>query len=138
MHFEVFSKLRLVERMFMNQYNTELLPYGFTVGHWGLLRYLVTKGEATFAEAAAVLHVENPTLTPIAQKLVEKQLIEIVTGADRRQKVMRVSELGKAKYDQIYPVALSLLTELLEGISEEHQQIFLQSLEQVYSNIVKK
>lgn len=136
--FNLFSTLRLVDRLSLNHYTQVLLPHGLNVNQWGLLRYLVENGETTFSEAAAAWHLENPTLTPIAQKLIEKNFIAIEIGTDRRQKLMKVTEQGKKQYEQIKSIVAMQLDEMLEGVTVDEQNQFLDILERMYLNIMKR
>ncbi|MEO4055009.1 MarR family transcriptional regulator [Solibacillus sp. CAU 1738] len=132
-----FLSLKLVQRQYAYQMTETLMPHKVTELQWGLLRYLVEIGPATFSEIAAFWQVEKPTITPVAQKLLEQSFIEVQLGQDKRQKTMVITELGIAKYKEIKVDVDMWLTHLTEGITEQELAQGLAVFEQLQHNLKK-
>lgn len=133
-----FSKVALTHRIYNNQLQEELMPFGITVTQWALIRYLKNNGQATFSDVADYWQVEKPAITPIAQKLAARELISISSGSDKRQKFMFLSEKGQALHQTIMKTTDQLLEELLEGISQEERDVAEKALEKLLSNLKRR
>ncbi|EJL27876.1 MarR family winged helix-turn-helix transcriptional regulator [Brevibacillus sp. BC25] len=133
-----FSKVAFTHRMYNNQLQEELLPFGITVTQWALIRYLKNNGSATFSDVADYWQVEKPAITPIAQKLAAREIISISSGADKRQKIMYLSEKGEALHKTIMEATDPFLEEILEGISPEERDAAAAALEKIIMNLKRR
>ncbi|WP_342598278.1 MarR family transcriptional regulator [Psychrobacillus sp. FSL H8-0483] len=136
--YSFFSKLKLIHRPYSNQTNEVLLPNELSEIQWGLIRYLSEIGPSTFTDVAAYWGVEKPSVTPIAQKLVEQEIIYISPGIDKRQKVMHLSPKGMEKYEQGKEAMYLFQAQLLEGVSQEEIKVAEQVLEKVRANLLRR
>ncbi|WP_436710479.1 MarR family winged helix-turn-helix transcriptional regulator [Brevibacillus formosus] len=116
----------------------ELLPFGISVTQWALIRYLKTNGPANFSDVADYWQVEKPAITPIAQKLSVRELISILSGADKRQKIMYLSEKGETLHKTIMEATDPFLEELMEGISQEERDAAAIVLEKLIMNLKRR
>ncbi len=103
-----------------------------------MLRYLVESGPAMLSEVAAYWQVERPTVTPIAQKLYEREIIFVSPGEDKRQKVMHVSGQGLSLYNEVKRSMDAFQDELLEGMTDKERQIANGVLEKLLVNLMKR
>ena len=130
-----FTTLKLISRPYSNRMQDLLLPFGLTEVQWGLIRFLYEEGPSTFTDIATYWRVEKPSVTPIAQKLIEQELIYIGTGQDKRQKVMHLTSNGVQKYKETKQIVDTLQKNLLTGITEQERQITEQVLEKLLVNL---
>ncbi|NRS46495.1 MarR family winged helix-turn-helix transcriptional regulator [Brevibacillus sp. HB2.2] len=133
-----FSTVAFTHRVYNNQLQEELLPFGISVTQWALIRYLKDNGPATFSDVADYWQVEKPAITPIAQKLAAREMISILTGADKRQKIMCLSEKGEALHKTIMEATDPFLEELMEGISQEERDAAATVLEKLIMNLKRR
>ena len=136
--YSFFSKLKLVSRSYSNQLHQELAPYNITEVQWGLIRYIYESGPSTFTDVAAYWQVEKPSITPIAQKLIEQELIHVLSGKDKRQKVMHLTTKGVEKYDQLKQVIDSFQEEMVEGITSEERGILERAFGELFKSLRKR
>ena len=130
-----FTSLKLISRPYSNRMQDLLLPLGLTEVQWGLIRILQEHGPSTFTDVASYWKVEKPSVTPIAQKLIEQELVSIGTGNDKRQKVMHLTKLGVEKYVEAKQIVEAFQQDLLNGISEQEREITVRVLEKLLVNI---
>lgn len=133
-----FIKFQIAYRSFSNQLHDVLLPYGLTANQWGLIRYLFESGPATFSDVANFWQVEKPTITPTAQKLIEREYIYILPGMDKRQKMMHLSDRGIEMYKKIKQSIEIFQEDLMEDIPKEERKIAVKIMDQLMTNLRKR
>lgn len=91
------------------------------------------------SELAQELGIENATLVPLINRLVEQQLVErVLTDQDKRKRLLVATEQGMALYHQVKAVADSLREEILSVISPEEQAQTRRVLEKLLIEVEKK
>lgn len=91
------------------------------------------------SELAQELGIENATLVPLINRLVEQQLVErVLTDQDKRKRLLVATEQGMALYHQVKTVADSLREEILSVISPEEQAQTRRVLEKLLVEVEKK
>lgn len=91
------------------------------------------------SELAQELGIENATLVPLINRLVEQQLVErVLTDQDKRKRLLVATEQGMALYHQVKTVADSLREEILSVISREEQAQTRRVLEKLLIEVEKK
>jgi len=133
----MFAKFKILQRPYANGLLQVLSPYQMSEAQWGLIRYLSEVGPATNSEIALYWSVEKPSVTSLAQKLIDQHLIYVVYGTDKRKKVMHLTEEGIVKYQQLKKEVHAFQTSLLEGITEEECETVEKVLEKLQQNIRK-
>ncbi|MEH6942728.1 MarR family winged helix-turn-helix transcriptional regulator [Bacillus sp. JJ722] len=136
--YSFFSKIALVRRIYTNRLQEKLNLHGVTTTQWALIRYLKDNGSSTLSDVADFWHVEKPSITPIVQKLVAQEIIIILSGEDKRQKIMKLSEKGISLYQLIKQTTDVFLEKIMEGITQEEREIAEQSLNQLFVNLQKR
>ena len=134
----MFSQFRLFHRPYLFHLQQVLLPYQITETQWALLRRLHEEGPATFSDIALYWGVEKPSITPIAQKLIEQKWIYIVAGEDKRQKLMHLTGEGITKFNELQPVVEKFQQELLVDITDEERKIVEKVFDRLQVNISKR
>lgn len=134
----LMSQIRLIARLYMNGLTELLLPYNYTPRQWGLLRLLVEEGDMTLSQVASIWQIEKPTLTPVVQNLIERELITIQAGSDKRQKIMVITEQGKAEYFNIHKIVSPYIEELFQDIDEDEIASLEKGLNQINNNMERR
>lgn len=132
----MFAKFKILQRPYANGLQEVLSPFQMSEAQWGLIRYIYEVGPATNSEIALYWSVEKPSVTALAQKLIDQQLIYVVYGTDKRKKVMHLTENGIAKYQQLKEAVHTFQSSLLEGITKEECEIVEKVLEKLQQKIL--
>lgn len=91
------------------------------------------------SELAPRLGVEGATVVTMVDRLVKIGLVRrIPTPADRRKKLLVVTDEGKARYEKVRPEADALGKEILEDVNARDMQVAMLVLEKVYNATEKR
>ena len=107
--------LRKAMRVMNRVYDLHLLPEEINAGQFSLLRTIFLLGQTTNKELQGLLSMEQTTLTRNLKPLVRDQYIQAIPGADKRQRLLSLTDQGQLKYS-----AASILWE------QAQQQVELQ------------
>ncbi|MDP9603464.1 MarR family transcriptional regulator [Variovorax sp. NFACC27] len=110
---------------------TRLVEGGFGITHreWGMIGMLAQIGEITSSAFAERLQLDRVRTSRGLRSLSEKKLVERRRDADDGREVhVRLSATGRELCDALFPRIARLNMDLLEGIDEEHLDIFLECL----------
>ncbi len=133
-----FSKLRLIQRPYTNQLNEVTQEFQLSSVQWALLKYISEHGEATFSDVAIYWQVEKPSITPIAQRLIDLGLLYVAAGKDKRQKFMHLTEKGQSKYVEMKLEVDQFQDELIEDIPIEELLIAESLLDKIHRNLKRR
>jgi MarR family transcriptional regulator, transcriptional regulator for hemolysin len=133
-----FHQLLMLYRPFENRLNLELGKHHLYRAQWSILYYLSNYGSATLVELSNYLGVEKPTVTRTITRLEEMDYVEHVPGKDRREKRMRLTELGRRIYKDVRVTVDEFEQDILNGISEDDQLEAIRIMEEIRNNILNK
>lgn len=125
-------------RPFESQLNQELGKHGLHRAQWTILYYLVNEGSATLVELAHYQRVEKPTMTRTVSRLEELGYVEHFPGKDRREKRMQLTAEGAKVYEKVRLTVDAFEQEILNGIPEETQQLIIDSMKMIRTNLIHK
>lgn len=93
---------------------------GLYPGQDALLKLLDERGKLTMGEAATALSIQPPTVTKMVNRLSAAQLVrtEVMEG-DRRKISVSLTDIARAKINEIESIWQELETEALEHISPQ-------------------
>ncbi|ETP67101.1 MarR family transcriptional regulator [Planococcus glaciei] len=128
----------LLYRPFEHHLNIELGKHGLYRAEWTILYYLANNESATLVELAQYQRVEKPTMTRIIRSLEESGFIEHIPGKDRREKPMKLTELGKKVYAEVRVTVDRFEQDILEGISEEQQLEAIEVMNAIRNQLISK
>lgn len=77
------------------------------------------------------LHVEAPTVTRTVSRLEKNGWVERIQGDDKREKVVKMTEEAKIKYDDIQLKMKEFEEEMLSVFEERDKKIFQRLLSQL-------
>ncbi|MCD1162511.1 MarR family winged helix-turn-helix transcriptional regulator [Peribacillus frigoritolerans] len=132
-----FQQLLLLYRPFENNLNIQLNKHDLHRAQWSILYYLNNYGSATLVELANYQSVEKPTITRTISRLEELGYVEHVPSKDKREKRMRLTELGKKVYSEVRVTIDRYEQEILKGITEEEQLAAIRIMGEIRNNIIK-
>ncbi|UYZ01750.1 MarR family transcriptional regulator [Peribacillus frigoritolerans] len=132
-----FQQLLLLYRPFENNLNIQLNKHDLHRAQWSILYYLNNYGSATLVELANYQSVEKPTITRTISRLEELGYVEHVPSKDKREKRMRLTELGKKVYSEVRVTIDQYEQEILKGITEEEQLAAIRFMGEIRNNIIK-
>jgi DNA-binding MarR family transcriptional regulator len=132
-----FQQLLLLYRPFENNLNIQLNKHDLHRAQWSILYYLNNYGSATLVELANYQSVEKPTITRTIARLEELGYVEHVPSKDKREKRMRLTELGKKVYSEVRVTIDQYEQEILQGITEEEQLAAIRIMSEIRNNIIK-
>jgi DNA-binding MarR family transcriptional regulator len=105
------SRLRMLARGMSRLYDQHLATVGLKTTQYALLAK-VARGALPVAELAARAGAERTTLTRNLKPLIEARWVVLVAGADSRQRIVTLTDAGRAKLAQAYPAWRSAQSEI--------------------------
>jgi DNA-binding MarR family transcriptional regulator len=85
-------------------YDQALSGVGLRVTGYSIMSRLAEEGPLSVTELAGRLAMERTTCTREVAPLVEAGLVESTVGADRRRRLLRLTDLGARKRAEAYPL----------------------------------
>jgi DNA-binding MarR family transcriptional regulator len=92
------DRLRKLARRLTQRYDDSLAPTGLRLTQFSLLAHLVHGGPAAMSALADRLEMDRTTLTRNLKPLLDAGLIAMGPGRDARERVVRISEGGRATW----------------------------------------
>jgi DNA-binding MarR family transcriptional regulator len=97
------ANLRRTARAVTRMYNQELRATGLELTQFTLLMALNLTGETTQGNLGKLLALDTTSLTRMLRFLTKRGWIGVKTGADRRQRLLRLTPSGRQKLEQSRP-----------------------------------
>lgn len=132
---DFFKLYSLVHRPLTNFLNGILEKHELSSSYWRLLRVLENGESKNFRDITKELIVEKPAVTKFIKKLSDLEMIEIHSGHDKREKMVKLTQHGKDKMAEIRSELNPFLENLLEGLSQEQIDHAIEVLDTVRKNI---
>lgn len=93
-------KLRQVQRRVSQRYDRALAPSGLKTTQYSLLSHVIKLGPLRPGTLARAMAMDASTLTRNLRPLVDAGWVALGAGADRRSRLVRITEAGLAKRAQ--------------------------------------
>ena len=121
-------------------FNKRLEKHGVTRIQWTALYFLLkTPHPMGQKELSSLMNIKESSLVRLLDRMARDGLIQRVENtADRRMKYVMLSDSGRAKAIELYPLGKEFSDLLLKGVSDEEVAIFQQVLRKMLQNINKK
>lgn len=100
-----------VSRAVVAAYDPALAPFGFTGHQFNLMMTLANMGPMNVGAIADALDMDASGVPRAVRPLADDGLISVVPGADRRQRVLSLAVLGRARLDPATPAWLRVQEE---------------------------
>ena len=133
-----FQRYLRLYRPLITTLNELMSPYQLTYSLWQVIFYIKNNGASTLVDISNYYSVEKPTITRRVHRLEELQIVRQIPGQDRREKVIRLTELGEEIYTECRKKITELENRVMQGIANEEQMITFQTLPIIHDNILKE
>jgi DNA-binding MarR family transcriptional regulator len=97
------NALRQASRAVSRLYDEELRGVGLRTTQYSLLRVLARVGQVRQGDLSALASLDETTLTRNLRPLTDAGWVAVRSGADRREKLLTLTEAGTAKLAQARP-----------------------------------
>ncbi len=113
--------------------------FGLSIPEWRVIAVLAKRPGLSATEVAQRTAMDKVAVSRAVSSLLDDGRIQRDTdGDDRRKSVLRLSEAGRAVYDEVAPKALAYEQKLLDTLRPEERQALdrlLARMEQVTENL---
>ncbi|MEM6845021.1 MAG: MarR family transcriptional regulator [Bacteroidota bacterium] len=110
--------------------------FGVTVDQWMVLKQLYVRSDLNQSELAEATYKGMPTLTRIVDLLCSKGLAQrIADPQDRRRCQVHLTDIGKAKVEEMKPKVSEIRKEAWKGLKPEDFDHFQYTLNKIYQNL---
>jgi DNA-binding MarR family transcriptional regulator len=112
----VLRHVSRTSRAVISAYDPALAPHDLTGHQFNLMMTLAEKGPLSVGALADALGMDASGVPRAIRPLTEKKLIAVVAGADRRRRMLSVTDAGRARLTQSLPAWRGVQAELMEAI----------------------
>ena len=114
-----------------NLYDAILAPSGLRVMQFSLLAHLASVDEATLTRLAEVRVIDRTTLTRNLTPLQRDGLVTVTAGNDRRTRVVRITDAGRAAMRRAFPYWRAAQAQITAGLGAERFGALLAEMEEL-------
>jgi len=122
------NNLRQATRAVTGLFDDALRPTGVRISQLSVLVALALADEVTVSKLAGLLALDRTTLTRNLAPLERRGLVETVSGADARHRVLRLTGKGRAALARALPVWKRVQARLIAGLGAGRWKALLQGL----------
>jgi DNA-binding MarR family transcriptional regulator len=97
-------RLRRTTRRVTQIYDHHLAPLGLRITQYSLLGNLYDKPPVAIGAFADIMGMDRTTLTRNVKPLVRAGWVELVAGADRRQRAIALTAAGRSQFRRAVPL----------------------------------
>ncbi len=109
---------------------------GITVDQWIILQVLDKEDGISQLEIAKETFKDAPTVTRIIDLLVNKNLLERISNTkDRRRFNIHLTATGRAKIEEVLPIAVQFRAKAWDGLAEEDKSQLTNYLNIIFKNL---
>ena len=123
--------LRKAARAVTQMYDEALQPSGLRATQFSLLSVVENTGPTGMTELARTLVIDRTTLTRNLKPLFDQELLQVVDGADRRQRPIALTSRGRDRLAQALPLWCAVQARLVEGFDPARWTGLLGDLDEV-------
>ncbi|MFC0524244.1 MarR family winged helix-turn-helix transcriptional regulator [Pontibacillus salicampi] len=128
--------INVVSHFLQNKYNHKLAQYDMTSSQAKVLYFLADYGEQVQSELQDRLYIKGSSMNGLIESLLKKDLIaRRPSEEDRRAKLVRLTDKGKALEADLWNVIEGLENQLAEGFEEEEVQVLISWLKRMKQNM---
>ncbi|OLN22951.1 MarR family transcriptional regulator [Domibacillus antri] len=120
---ELFHTIYQLSRELTKQTNQTLQSFGLYSAQWAVLFVLKEKGSMPQSDLCEYLAVEAPPMTRTIQRLMKQDYVQQKPGADKRVKMIELTEKAKKAYPEWEQAVLSMNERLLAGVPDEQRMV---------------
>lgn len=131
-----FQRFITLYRPLISMLNEKLSEYGLSYSLWQVIYYIKNNGPSVLVDISNYYHVEKPTITRRVHRLQEMDIIKVIPGKDKREKLIQLTDLGENIYQSCRKMITVLEESVMEGIPIEEQMAAFQVLPKIKKNIL--
>lgn len=134
----LFQRYLRLYRPLITSLNELLSAYELSYSLWQVIFHIKNHGPSTLVEIANQYNVEKPTITRRVHRLEEALIVKQISGKDRREKIIQLTELGEDVYNACREKITDLENRVVEGITKEEQEVIFRALPKIQENLMNK
>lgn len=137
-YYEFIHEILKLSRVFVSNLNKDLITHNLHSSQWRVMRSLKELGPSTLVDIANYLSVEKSSVTRSVERLKKSEFIEEVPGKDKREKRIKLSDLGEKNYDIVYEIVTKFENNSVKGISNDELETTYQVILKIMNNITNE
>lgn len=114
----VCFQLRRASRAITQLYDAALQPAGIRSTQFALLVAVAKKEPITISELGGLLVIDSTTLSRSLRKLEQMVLLKVVSGSDRRQRLVKLTAKGWRVLEKSVPYWKKVQAEVISGLTQ--------------------
>ncbi|WP_026887005.1 MarR family winged helix-turn-helix transcriptional regulator [Clostridium beijerinckii] len=134
----LFQRFFSLHRPLISKLNELLGEYDLSYSLWQVILYLKNNQPSSLVDIANYYNIEKPSITRRVQRLEERLIVKTISGKDRREKIIELTEIGEELYDVCRERITQLENDVVKGISEDDQIIIFETLPKIQKNITNE
>ncbi|WP_238948758.1 MarR family transcriptional regulator [Clostridium sp. YIM B02569] len=134
----LFQRFFSLHRPLISKLNELLGEYDLSYSLWQVILYLKNNQPSSLVDIANYYNIEKPSITRRVQRLEERIIVKTISGKDRREKIIELTEIGEKLYDVCRERITQLENDVVKGISEDDQIITFETLPKIQKNITNE
>jgi len=115
----VCGNLRMAARLVTQRYDDALRPSGLRFMQFTLLARLRAADGLTMTELAQLAALDRTTLTRNLKPLIERGFVRIVSGKDRRERLVTITDDGRRALREALPRWEQAQDSMIDGLGQE-------------------
>ncbi|CUU49812.1 MULTISPECIES: MarR family winged helix-turn-helix transcriptional regulator [Clostridium] len=131
----LFQRFFSLHRPLISKLNELLGEHDLSYSLWQVILYLKNNQPSSLVDIANYYNIEKPSITRRVQRLEERLIVKTISGKDRREKIIELTEIGEELYDVCRERITQLENDVVKGISENDQIITFETLPKIQKNI---
>lgn len=124
---ELFQKTRFLTQ----EVNSTLKKYDLYASQWSVLYCIQLHKEMTLTQIWKYLNVEAPTITRTVNRLVTLGWIDITSGKDKREKIVKLSEQALQQFPAIRVSMMAFEDSMVSELTKDEEVLLLELLQKI-------
>ena len=131
--FYIERTAKRIKQNMQRRFNSE--EFGITVDQWVILDVLTENDGISQYEIAEKTYKDAPTVTRIIDLLCKKNLAQrIINEHDRRRFDVTLTDTGKAKIQEVFPVVMEVRRQGWQDLSKDDYTSLMRILKYIFEN----
>jgi DNA-binding MarR family transcriptional regulator len=118
----------MAARLVTQRYDDALRPASLRIMQFTLLARLHAVDRVTMTELAEQASLDRTTLTRNLKPLIERGYVRVVAGKDQRERLVTVTDSGRAALREALPLWEQAQTSMTDGLGQEATSALLSLL----------
>lgn len=135
---EVFAPylMNRILRRYNARVETDVRAAGLSVPRLRVLAALAARGPSTINDLAVLAVSEQSSISRLIDQMQTEGLImRKVSDGDSRVRIVSLTDLGRQRFQDVFPAMQEAEAEMMTGISDQDRQHFLTTLRTVLANV---